>query len=160
MSSCCSPLRDEDRSAAGVARCERLRGTRLLSCLACATVGSRSPRRGDAAKLAAADGLVAAVALALTAIFLAEVVEPWPEGPTLLPLHRLDPHGVSMSDVVVLGALGVFGFGWLRLIAARGRRPRPSRAVKASPEPADPRGTAAATTGSPGRHDDLPRPGC
>lgn len=62
------------------------------------------------------------LALALSALYLAEVVEPWPEGRILVTLRGLGPHGVTLSDVVVLAAVAALGFGWLRLIAARDER--------------------------------------
>lgn len=60
------------------------------------------------------------VVLALTAVVLAEVVEPWPEGRILMTLHGLGPHGITVSDVLVLGVIVILGLGSLRLIG-RGR---------------------------------------
>ncbi len=60
------------------------------------------------------------VVLALTAVFLAEVVEPWPEGRILMTLHGLGPHGITVSDVLVLGVIVILGLGSLHLIG-RGR---------------------------------------
>lgn len=72
------------------------------------------------------------LALVVLAAFLAEVVQPWPEGPILLAPRGLGPHGIATSDVVVL-ALVVAGSAlwltwWGRTDGLRSRRPRRSGA--------------------------------
>lgn len=84
--------------------------------------------------------------LGLVAVFLAEVVEPWPEGRILLTLHGLGPHGITVSDVVVLGAVAVLGAGWLRLTTGREEGVDPS--VPGPPDTAHGAPQAGPSTGS------------
>ena len=49
---------------------------------------------------------------------LAELVEPWPEGPVLLTLTGTGPHGITLSDIVVLVVVGVLSVVWLWAISS------------------------------------------
>jgi len=56
--------------------------------------------------------------LLVLAWYLAEVVEPWPEGPTLLVLKGLGPHGVATSDVILLAVLAGVVTAWLFVVSS------------------------------------------
>jgi hypothetical protein len=70
--------------------------------------------------------------VALVALVLA-LLEPWPDGPVLLGVRGLGPRGITLSDAIVLAALVVLGFGWLRFLAVREKRPGASSRRRPSP---------------------------
>ena len=57
-------------------------------------------------------------ALVALAWVLAEVVEPWPEGRVLLTVKGLGPHGVTVSDLILLGILTVLTVAWLWTVSS------------------------------------------
>lgn len=63
---------------------------------------------------------VPVAALIATAIVLAEVVKPWPEGWILVTLVR--GRGLTMSDIVVVNFLVVLTLTWLRCLPRWGKR--------------------------------------
>jgi len=64
-------------------------------------------------------GWLPVLVLVLVAGFLAEVVQPWPEGPVLFAPRGLGPHGISLSDVVLLAVVVGASVGWMRFWATR-----------------------------------------
>jgi len=69
------------------------------------------------------------VGLAVTAFVVAQIVQPWPEGPILLTQRGLGPHGIVLSDVVLLAVVVMISLAWVRVALQQDggvspRRPR------------------------------------
>ena len=71
------------------------------------------------------------LALVLLALAVTTVVEPWPEGRVLVTVRGTGPHGVTVSDLVVLAVTALATVLWLRLTVTRRRRvPAPGRSPR------------------------------
>lgn len=55
------------------------------------------------------------------AVYLAEVVEPWPEGGILLSVPGTTSHGLTFSDVVLMAVLVTSSVAWLCFVRVRDR---------------------------------------
>lgn len=49
---------------------------------------------------------------------LAQLVAPWPEGRILLTLTGTGPHGITVSDIVVLVVVGLLSAIWLWVVSS------------------------------------------
>ncbi len=58
------------------------------------------------------------VALLVLTGTLAQVAAPWPEGPILVTLTGTGPHGIALSDIVVLVVVGLVSAVWLWVVSS------------------------------------------